>query len=162
MLNRKSLRFLLKPKIVAARPISIVGRSLDVQLIFRRTFIACALCCRKFIGCALFRRSFIGYTYHRTLIGCIRNRRMFIGCGTSVPFSPPLPSLFPSAMRVALSSPLPPRVQLASIERSLAEVTAIQRQLGIKVDEDEDEKDLEVDLVCRCSAGLLVHAPKAQ
>lgn len=35
---------------------------------------------------------------------------------------------------------------MASIERSLAEVTAIQRQLGISVDEDEDEKDLEVNL----------------
>lgn len=44
---------------------------------------------------------------------------------------------------------------LASIERSLAEVTAIQRQLGIKVDEDEDEKDLEVvDTAWRGQAGL--------
>lgn len=33
---------------------------------------------------------------------------------------------------------------MASIERSLAEVEDIQRQLGIAVDEDEDEKDLEV------------------
>ncbi|CAB1101459.1 unnamed protein product [Ectocarpus sp. CCAP 1310/34] len=44
---------------------------------------------------------------------------------------------------------------LASIERSLAEVTAIQRQLGINVDEDEDEKDLEVmDTAWRGQAGL--------
>lgn len=34
--------------------------------------------------------------------------------------------------------------QLESIERSLAEVTKIQRQLGISVDEDEEERDLDV------------------
>ena len=55
----------------------------------------------------------------------------------------------------------PPRVQLASIERSLAEVTAIQRQLGIKVDEDEDEEDLEVGLLCPCFMWSLVAVPRA-
>ncbi|CAM9985335.1 unnamed protein product [Scytosiphon promiscuus] len=44
---------------------------------------------------------------------------------------------------------------LESIERSLAEVTDIQRKLGINVDEDEDEKDLEVtDTAWRGQAGL--------
>ncbi|CAM9761738.1 unnamed protein product [Pylaiella littoralis] len=44
---------------------------------------------------------------------------------------------------------------LASIERSLAEVTDIQRQLGIRVDEDEEEKDLEVtNTAWRGQAGL--------
>lgn len=33
---------------------------------------------------------------------------------------------------------------MESIERSLAEVTKIQRQLGISVDEDEEEQDLDV------------------
>ena len=41
----------------------------------------------------------------------------------------------------------PNGTQLASIEESLAEVTAIQRKLGITVDEDEEERDLEVGLV---------------
>ncbi|CAN0163225.1 unnamed protein product, partial [Hapterophycus canaliculatus] len=44
---------------------------------------------------------------------------------------------------------------LESIERSLAEVTDIQRKLGINVEEDEDEKDLEVtDTAWRGQAGL--------
>lgn len=47
--------------------------------------------------------------------------------------------------------------QLASIEESLAEVTAIQRKLGISVDEDEDEdeeRDLEV-----CSVDSVRYGP---
>eukprot|EP00752_Nemacystus_decipiens_P006184 g5580.t2 len=44
---------------------------------------------------------------------------------------------------------------LESIERSLAEVTKIQRQLGISVDEDEEERDLDVtDTAWRGQAGL--------
>ena len=83
---------------------------------------------------------------------------MFIGCGTPAPLSLPLS---PFRLYPRCASLFPPFAQLASIERSLAEVTAIQRQLGIKVDEDEDEKDLEVGLVYPCSAGLLAIVPKA-
>lgn len=86
--------------------------------------------------------------YHRPFIGrSLKNRWMFIG------FATPLPPLSVSIRDADRSSPPPVRAQLASIERSLAEVTAIQRQLGIKVDEDEDEKDLEVGLICPFSVG---------
>ncbi len=47
--------------------------------------------------------------------------------------------------RTHVGTAKPEMEQLASIEESLAEVTAIQRKLGISVDEDEDEeRDLEV------------------